>query len=119
MTEPSIKITICALCEKELKLNSKILLNGCPYCSSFKFKTFRERADDEKKVEELEFIAEKEIDGTEIQEGLESIRLTSDGVFEVDIEKLLGEKSDVSPIISRNKDGSYFIKFQKEEEKDE
>ncbi|MCE7747554.1 MAG: hypothetical protein GPJ51_04110 [Candidatus Heimdallarchaeota archaeon] len=116
MSKPSNKITMCALCDKKLELNSQILLNGCPYCGSFKFKTYREMSTDQKKEEELELIVEKEIHQTDIKEGVEEIRLTSDGVFEVDIEKLLSDSDDNKPIISRNKDGSYYIKFQTEEE---
>ena len=41
MAEPHKKITICALCEKEIELNTQILINGCPFCGSFKFKTYR------------------------------------------------------------------------------
>jgi predicted nucleic acid-binding Zn-ribbon protein len=116
MTKPTEKITICALCEERLELNSQILLNGCPYCGSFKFKTFKEMSTDQKKEEELDLIVEKEIHQTDIKDGLEAIRLTSEGVFEVDIEKLLTEDDDSKPIISRNKDGSYYIKFQTEED---
>ena len=110
------KITKCAICESELELTSNILLNGCPNCGSYKFKTFRALSNDEKKEEELELIVEKEISKTDIQEGLESIRLTSDGVFEIDIEKLLTETGEKKPIVSRNKDGSYFIKFETKKE---
>ncbi len=116
MSNLSNKITICALCEEKLELNSQILLNGCPFCGSFKFKTYKEMSTDQKKEEELDLIVEKEIHQTDIKDGLESIRLTSEGVFEVDIEKLLTENGDTKPIISRNKDGSYYIKFQTEEE---
>ena len=118
MTNPSKKITICALCNKEIILNSQILLNGCPNCGSFKFKTYREGALNRQNEEELELIIEKELHQTDIKEGLESIRLTSEGVFEVDLEKLLSENGDKKPIVGRNKDGSYFIKFQTDEGKD-
>lgn len=117
MSEPSKRKTICAICEKDISLSRGILLNGCPNCGSFKFKTFKEgniKFQDEK---ELDLIVEKEVEKTDIQEGLESIRLTSEGVFEVDIEKLLTESGEEEPIVSRDKDGSYFIKFTKKEEK--
>lgn len=116
MPEPSKRKTICAICEKDIILSRDILLNGCPNCRSFKFKTFKEgiiKFQDEK---ELDIIVEKEVDSTDIQEGLESIRLTSEGIFEVDIEKLLTESGKEKPIISRDKDGSYFIKFATKEE---
>ena len=116
MSEPSKRKTICANCEKDITLSSDILLNGCPDCGSFKFKTFKEgniKFQDEK---ELNLIVEKEVENTDIQEGLESVRLTSEGVFEVDLEKLLTESGKEKPIISRNKDGSYFIKFTTKEE---
>ena len=116
MVEPSKKTTLCGLCGKEIELNTQILINGCPYCGSFKFKTIRQDANQDFKEKELELIVEKEISQTEIQEGVEAIRLTTDGVFEVDIEKLLTESDNQNPIIGRNKDGSYFIKFQKTEE---
>ena len=119
MSDPIKKKTICALCEKELVLSSKILLSGCPYCGSFKFKTYRDLSYDEKKEQELELIVDKEIMDTDIQEGLESIRLTSDGVFEVDVDKLLSDSDEEKPIVSRNKDGSYHIKFQTSKEKEE
>ncbi len=117
MVEPSEKTTICGLCEKELELNVQILINGCPFCGSFKFKTYRKNADSDLKEKELELIVVNEIEGTEIQDGVEAIRLTTNGVFEVDIDKLLAESDEESPIIGRNKDGSYFIKFQKEKDK--
>lgn len=113
MAEPHKKITICALCEKEIELNTQILINGCPFCGSFKFKTYKQTDDSEIKEKELELIIEDEIEKTGITDGVESIRLTTDGVFEVDIEKLLSESDNQNPIISRDKDGSYFIKFQK------
>ena len=116
MVEPSEKTTVCGLCERELELNSQILINGCPFCGSFKFKTYRKNANSNIKEKELELIVENEIEGTEIQDGVEAIRLTIDGVFEVDIDKLLADSDEESPIIGRNKDGSYFIKFQKEKE---
>ena len=116
MSEKIQRKTICAVCEKEIKLDSSILLNGCPYCGSFKFKTFKEGDIKNKDVKELELIVEKEIEQTDIQKGLEAIRLTSNGVFEVDIDKLLNEQDDSQPIISRNKDGSYYIKFQNKNE---
>ncbi|MHA1203178.1 MAG: hypothetical protein ACTSQ4_11755 [Candidatus Heimdallarchaeaceae archaeon] len=118
MEEPSKKITICGLCEKEIELNTQILINGCPFCGSFKFKTYRQEGDLDIKERELELIVENEIGKTEIQEGVEAIRLTSDGVFEVDVDKLLSENEDQNPIIGRDKDGSYFIKFQKTEKDD-
>ncbi|MBY8999711.1 MAG: hypothetical protein KGD64_02240 [Candidatus Heimdallarchaeota archaeon] len=116
MSEPSTKKTICAICEKDIILSSHILLNGCPNCGSFKFKTFKEGNIKHQEEKALELIVEKEVEKTDIQEGLESIRLTSNGVFEVDIEKLLSDSGDEKPIISRNKDGSYFIKFASENE---
>ncbi len=116
MAEPQKKITICGLCEKEIELNTQILINGCPFCGSFKFKTYRQTDDSEIKEKELELIIEDEIEKTGITEGVESIRLTTNGVFEVDIEKLLSENDNQNPIISRDKDGSYFIKFQKSED---
>ncbi|MCG3216717.1 MAG: hypothetical protein KAS63_08345 [Candidatus Heimdallarchaeota archaeon] len=119
MSNSKEKRTICALCEKDLNLSSQILLNGCPYCGSFKFKTFRDLSDEEEKEQELELIVEKEIEDTDIQEGLESIRLTSDGVFEVDVNKLLSDSKEEKPIVSRNKDGSYYIKFQSTKDKEE
>ncbi len=119
MSNPAKKRTICALCEKELVLSSQILLSGCPHCKSFKFKTYRDLSYDEQKEQELELIVDKEITDTDIQEGLESIRLTSDGVFEVDVDKLLSDSEGEKPIVSRNKDGSYHIKFQSNNEKKE
>ncbi len=119
MAKPSKKITICGLCEKEIELNTQILTKGCPYCGSFKFKTFRQTGDLDIKEKELELIIENEIGKTEIQEGVEAIRLTKDGVFEVDVEKLLSETDDQNPIIGRDKDGSYFIKFKKTENENE
>jgi predicted nucleic acid-binding Zn-ribbon protein len=116
MVEPSKKVTVCGLCDKEIELNTQILINGCPFCGSFKFRTFRKDNAFDVKERELEMIVEKEIDQTEIKEGVEAIRLTSDGVFEVDVDKLLSETDDQNPIIGRDKDGSYFIKFQKTEE---
>lgn len=116
MGEPVTKITLCGLCGKEIELKTQILINGCPHCGSFKFKTIRQDANQEIREKELELIVEDEITQTEIQEGVEAIRLTSDGVFEVDVEKLLSESNDQNPIVGRNKDGSYFIKFQKSEE---
>jgi len=116
MSEPSKRKTICAICEKDITLSNDILLDGCPNCGSFKFKTFKEgniKFQDEK---ELDIIVEREVENTDIQEGLESIRLTSEGVFEVDIEKLLTESGKEKTIISRDKDGSYFIKFTTKEE---
>jgi len=112
------KKTKCAVCDRELTLSTQIIVNGCPFCGSFKFKTFRESTEDEERKQELELIVEKEIDETEIQEGVEAIRLTSDGVFEVDIDKLLSETKDDQPIIGRNKDGSYYIKLQSKKEND-
>ena len=114
MVEPSKKVTICGLCEKEIVLNASILINGCPYCGSFKFKTYKYDAELNLKEKELELVVENEITKSDIQNGVEAIRLTKDGVFEVDIEKLLAETDQQSPIIGRDKDGSYFIKFQKE-----
>ena len=119
MSTPTKKRTICALCEQQLILSSQILLNGCPNCGSFKFKTYRDLSYDEKKEQELEVIVDREIQDTDIKEGLESIRLTSDGVFEVDIDKLLSDSNGEKPIVSRNKDGSYHIKFQTTEENEE
>ena len=119
MEEPAKKITLCGLCGKEIELNTQILINGCPHCGSFKFKTIRQDANQEIREKELELIVEDELSQTEIQEGVESIRLTSDGVFEVDVEKLLSESDDQNPIVGRNKDGSYFIKFQKTDEDDQ
>jgi len=116
MVEPSKKVTVCGLCGEEIELNTQILINGCPFCGSFKFRTFRKDENLDVEERELEMIVEKEIDQTKIQEGVETIRLTSDGVFEVDVEKLLAETDDQNPIIGRDKDGSYFIKFQKKEE---
>lgn len=116
MSEPSKRKTICAICEKDITLSSDILLNGCPNCGSFKFKTFKEGSIKFQDEKELDLIVEKEVEHTGIQEGLESVRLTSDGVFEVDLEKLLTESGEEKPIISRNKDGSYFIKFTTKEE---
>ena len=119
MSEPPKKITVCDLCGKQIELNTQILINGCPDCGSFKFKTFRQNDDSEIKEKELELIVEDEISQTDVQDGVESIRLTSDGVFEVDVEKLLSENDDKNPIIGRDKDGSYFIKFQKTEDDDD
>ena len=116
MSEQPKKKTICAICERDIQLSSDILLNGCPNCGSFKFKTFKEGNVKFQDERELDLIVEKEVDNTDIQEGLESIRLTSEGVFEVDIEKLLTESGKEKPIISRNKDGSYYIKFTSESE---
>ena len=81
MAENIRKKTTCAICERELTLSTQIIVNGCPYCGSFKFKTFRERSEDDEKKQELELIVEKEIDETDIKEGVEAIRLTSEGVF--------------------------------------
>ena len=116
MSEPSKRKTICAICEKDITLSSDLLLNGCPNCGSFKFKTFKEGSIKFQDEKELDIIVEKEVDNTDIQEGLESVRLTSEGVFEVDLEKLLTESGKEKPIISRDKDGSYFIKFITKEE---
>jgi len=119
MTKPIKKKTVCALCNQELVLSTQILLEGCPHCGSFKFKTFRELSNVEEKVQELELIVEKEIEESEIQEGVESIRLTSEGVFEVDIGKLLTDSDEDQPIISRDKDGSYYIKIQQKKQQEE
>lgn len=120
MSEQTKKKTICAICKKELALSTEIIVNGCPYCGSFKFKTFREPTGNERKEHELELIIDKEIKDTDIQEGLEAIRLTKDGVFEVDVDKLIAESNDDDPIIARNKDGSYYIRIEakKNEEKE-
>lgn len=119
MSEHIKKKTICAICEKELTLSTEIIVNGCPYCGSFKFKTFREPSGEDRIERELDLIIDKEIKDTDIQEGLEAIRLTKEGVFEVDVDKLITETNDDDPIIARNKDGSYYIRIQpkKDEEK--
>ena len=114
MSETTRKRTICANCEVDIQLSSKVLIEGCPNCGSFKFKTFREGSIKHEQERELDLIIEKEVEKTDIQEGLESIRLTSEGVFEVDLEKLLSDSESEKPIISRNKDGSYYIKFKNE-----
>ena len=116
MSEPSKRKTICAICEKDIILSSDLLLKGCSNCGSFKFKTFKEGSIKFQDEKELDIIVEKEVDNTDIQEGLESVRLTSEGVFEVDLEKLLKESGKEKPIISRDKDGSYFIRFTTKEE---
>lgn len=114
MMKNSHKKTICALCNQELELNTEIIVKGCPYCGSFKFKTIREMSPTDEKQHELELIIEKELKDVEIQESIEAIRLTDDGVFEVDVEKLLDKTESDQAIIGRDKDGSYFIKFQSE-----
>lgn len=119
MSDINEKKTKCAVCDRELALSTQIIVNGCPYCGSFKFKTYRAQSEDEEKKQELELIVEREIGETDIQEGVEAIRLTSDGVFEVDIDKLLSESNEDQPIIGRNKDGSYYIKLQSKQEKEE
>ncbi|MFW9853267.1 MAG: Zn-ribbon containing protein [Candidatus Thorarchaeota archaeon] len=120
MSKQTKKKTICAICENELTLSTEIIVNGCPYCGSFKFKTFREPTGNERKEQELELIIDKEIKNTDIQEGLEAIRLTKDGVFEVDVDKLIAESNDDDPIIARNKDGSYYIRIEpKKDEENE
>ncbi|MHA2357199.1 MAG: OapC/ArvC family zinc-ribbon domain-containing protein [Candidatus Heimdallarchaeaceae archaeon] len=119
MSKPIKKKTVCALCNKELNLSTQILLEGCPYCGSFKFKTFRELSNVEEKEQELDLIVEKEIEESDIEEGVEAIRLTSEGVFEVDIGKLLTDSDEDQPIISRDKDGSYYIKIQQKKQQEE
>jgi predicted nucleic acid-binding Zn-ribbon protein len=119
MAENIKKKTTCAICERELELSTQIIVNGCPYCGSFKFKTFREKSENEQKEQELELIVEKEIGETDIKEGVEAIRLTSEGVFEVDIDKLLSESKEDQPIIGRNKDGSYYIRLQSKKENED
>ena len=115
----SQKRTICALCNKELELNTEIIVKGCPFCGSFKFKTLRETSPSDEKQHELEMIIEKELKDVEIKESLEAIRLTEDGVFEVDVDKLLDKTESEQTIIATDKDGSYFIKFQTEKSDDE
>ncbi|MHA1222593.1 MAG: OapC/ArvC family zinc-ribbon domain-containing protein [Candidatus Heimdallarchaeaceae archaeon] len=117
--EKEKKRTICAVCKKELQLTKDIIIHGCPYCGSFKFRTSRELPPDEEKQHELELIVEKELKEIEIEDSLEAIRLTDEGIFEVDIEKLLSKTSDKQPIIARDKDGSYFIKFQEKKDKND
>ena len=119
MSDATKKKTKCAVCDKELALSTQIIINGCPYCGSFKFKTYRESSEDDEKKQELELIVEKEIGETDIKEGVEAIRLTSNGVFEVDVDKLLSESKDDQPIVGRNKDGSYYIKLRSKKENEE
>ena len=67
MSTPAKKRTICASCEQELTLSNQILLNGCPNCGSFKFKTYRDLSYDEQKEHELELIVDREIQDTDMQ----------------------------------------------------
>jgi len=103
--------TVCGLCGKEIKLTKKVLVNGCPFCGSFKFKSIYEPTEEEEKLEEVEFTVSQELSTTSIEEGIEAIRITRDGVFEIDIEKLMSLQGGL-PLIMRNKDGAYFIKIE-------
>ena len=115
MSESSKRKTMCANCGKDIILSDQLLTNGCPYCGSFKFKTARISSDEEERKQEVEFFMEKDLEGSNIKEGIEAIRLTKEGIFEIDIGKLLTEQTKEQPLILRNKDGSYRVKFQKKE----
>jgi len=108
--------TICALCGKEIKLTEDVLLNGCPFCGSFKFRSVYIPSEEEEKIEKIDFTVKQELGKTTVKEGIEAIRLTDDGVFEIDIEKLM-EINEGYPLIMRNKDGSYYIKIEERKEK--
>ena len=107
--------TMCANCGKNIILSDQLLTNGCPYCGSFKFKTTRISSDEEEREQEVEFFMEKDLEDSNIKEGIEAIRLTKEGIFEIDIGKLLTAQTKEQPLILRNKDGSYRVKFQKKE----
>ncbi len=114
MSKETIKRkTVCANCNREIKLTQEILQSGCPFCGSFKFRTMRVLSEEEKKIEEIDILIEKEMEIDDITKDISSIRLKKDGTFEVDLEKLINEISDETPIITRDKDGSYHVKFQK------
>ncbi|MHA1303506.1 MAG: OapC/ArvC family zinc-ribbon domain-containing protein [Candidatus Heimdallarchaeaceae archaeon] len=112
--------TICDNCEKEVNISAELLQSGCPNCGSFKFRTIRLLSEEEKKKEEINFLVKKELQEHDVTEDISAIRLTQDGTFEVDLEQLLHDIEQGQPIISRNKDGSYHIKFiEKEKKKDD
>jgi len=103
--------TRCANCDRVIKLNPDILESGCPDCGSFKFITKRILTDLEKQQKEVKVLIDKEMREEDITKDISSIRLSTEGAFEIDLEKLLEEVTENKPIITRNKDGTYHVKF--------
>ena len=112
----------CVRCGKFYPNASEAFLNGCECGSRFFFFVREEHLQQMKQLEELplqmtqdeKVTMEKEIreiigvvdDDTPVILDLESIRVTGDGKFELDLVRLFNEKQ---PIIYRLEEGKYII----------
>lgn len=111
--------TFCANCNNKIVMNKEILFHGCPICGSHKFKKKRIMTEDERIEEEFSLYINEEMTREEIEKEIESIRLTADGKFELDIDQLLKESSERKPIISMDRDGTFHIKLEEKDNKED
>lgn len=111
--------TICAVCNKEIEPTNDLLTKGCPYCGAFKFKTIIEKTKEEEIESEISMVVEQDLTSSEITEELESIRVTKQGIIEVDIQKLFEQVQEEEPLILRSNDGKYTIRLEKIEKSNE
>ncbi len=112
------RVTTCAKCNSKLALSMEILSKGCPHCGSLKFKTSKVLSEKESNEKEIELLVEEEFSEEYTSNHIETVRLTKEGVFKVDLDKLLSESKTNDPLIALDKDGSFHIKFTDIQEED-
>jgi len=94
----------CLECGKKFEKITEEMLQGCPECGGKLFLYIRDRAD----ISAAELVDRIQIDEREPAEGkkIESLRILSPGVYELNLDKLLERKEIV---MQMKENGTYVV----------